>query len=93
MSAMRTLLIIVAGFVLLALFLGAGSLITGHKKTGSVPFWLFVAVWASVAGLNMWAGVVQAGYSVTEELPVFLAIFFVPVLAGYFFQRKLNKVS
>ena len=39
---------------------------------------IFIAVWFVAALANMWMGVVRAGYSIAEELPIFLAIFAVP---------------
>ena len=38
----------------------------------------YVVVWFVVAGANMWVGVSKAGYSVADELPIFLLIFGVP---------------
>jgi hypothetical protein len=35
-------------------------------------------VWLAVAAVNMWAGVAKAGYSVADELPIFLLIFALP---------------
>jgi hypothetical protein len=35
-------------------------------------------LWLLIAGSNMWVGVVKAGYSATEELPIFLLIFVIP---------------
>lgn len=32
------------------------------------------------AAFNMWIGVHQGGYSVTEELPIFLGIFALPTM-------------
>ena len=46
------------------------GLVTGAK--------LFIPLWLIVAGVNMWIGVSQAGYSVAEEFPIFLGIFAVP---------------
>ena len=34
------------------------------------------------AAINMWIGVRQAGYSATEEFPIFLGIFSVPALVA-----------
>jgi hypothetical protein len=39
---------------------------------------LFVAVWSAGAGINMWLGVSRAGYSVSEEAPIFLVVFLIP---------------
>jgi len=73
----RTALIILGGLVLLGIAVGvgralggAGAMVTGAK--------IFIPVWLALAGLNMWIGVARAGYSVMEELPIFLAIFAIP---------------
>lgn len=76
---MRTLVIILGGIALLALCLlvvrwlgppGPASLATGAK--------IFIPLWLIAAAINMWIGVASAGYSVAEELPIFLLIFAVP---------------
>jgi hypothetical protein len=46
-------------------------------------------VWV-VAAVNMWIGVTRAGYSVTEELPIFLLIFAVPVAVAMFVWWKFS---
>jgi len=44
---------------------------------------IFLPLWLVAAGVNMWLGVSQAGYSVADESPIFLGIFGVPAaLAG-----------
>jgi hypothetical protein len=44
----------------------------------------FVAVWFAVAAVNMWLGVARAGYSVADELPIFLLIFGAPAALAWF---------
>ena len=48
----------------------------------------FVVAWLVVAALNMWLGVAKAGYSVMDELPIFLLIFFVPTAAAILVKWK-----
>ena len=87
---MRTVIIIVAGFVLLGIGIFAGRL---FSRTGPQPMILgaqvFIALWLIAAGVNMWIGVTQAGYSVMEELPIFLAIYGLPAAAAGFIGWKL----
>jgi hypothetical protein len=88
-NTMHTILVILGGFVLMALCLlggrifggpGAASLITGLK--------LFLPLWLLGAGINMYIGVARAGYSVGEELPIFLLIYAVPAaVAGLLWWR------
>jgi len=82
---MRTLIIIAAGFVLLAVCLFAARLF-GRPLPESIVLGaqLFLPLWLGAAGANMWMGVSQAGYSVTEELPIFLLIFGLPATAAAF---------
>jgi len=82
---MRTMVIILGGLLLLGLAIlaarwfggpGAGAMVTAAK--------VFLPIWFVIALVNMWIGVAQAGYSVAEELPIFLVIFAVPaVIAGF----------
>jgi hypothetical protein len=74
---MRTIIIIVIGLVVLGVLVlgarfigGAGAMVTGAK--------VFIAIWLVAALVNMWVGVSRAGYSVAEELPIFLVIFAIP---------------
>lgn len=86
---MRTVIIIVGGLVLLGVFLfggrlmgGAGAMVTGAK--------IFIPLWLVAALYNMWVGVSRAGYSVTEELPIFLLIFAVPAFVAAFVWWKYS---
>lgn len=91
---MRTLVIIIGGLILLGIFLGAGKLLsTNRNRPYSGLFWTFVTTWAVLAGANMWVGVMEAGYTFMEELPIFLLIFLAPVVPGYFIQRRLQNTN
>jgi hypothetical protein len=46
-------------------------------------------LWLALAGLNMGIGVAKAGYSVAEELPIFLLIFGLPAVAAWLIQWRL----
>jgi hypothetical protein len=80
---MRTVLFIVAGFVLLAVCLGGAkvfaSSIAEPMRTAVIAFCL---IWFLVAAGNLWMGVATAGYSFMEELPIFLLIFGLPAAAA-----------
>ncbi len=88
---MRTLIIIAGGFVLLALCLFAGRLFgrTG-PETMIIGAKVFIPLWFAAAGVNLWIGVSQAGYSVMEELPIFLLIFGLPAAAAAFVWWKFS---
>ncbi|MGH8082971.1 MAG: hypothetical protein ACREP7_20500 [Lysobacter sp.] len=89
---MHTIMVILGGFILLALCLlggrlfggpGAAALITGLK--------LFLPLWLLGAGLNMYIGVARAGYSVAEELPIFLLIYAVPAAVAALLWWRLAR--
>jgi hypothetical protein len=88
---MRTMLIILGGFVLLALCILAASRFGGGAAAPiSRAVVTFIAVWFVVAAVNMWLGVARAGYSVREELPIFLLIFLLPAAAAVLVKWKLS---
>jgi len=77
---MRTAIIILVGFALWAACLGIAKLVANlSAPSATLATIAFVVVWLVAAGANMWIGVSQAGYSIREELPIFLLIFLLPV--------------
>ena len=63
-----------------------GCLLLGHAFGGGMPgavtgAKVFLPLWLVAASVNMWLGVSQAGYSIAEEFPIFLAIFGAPAEA------------
>ncbi len=82
---MHTLMLVVAGLVLLAVFLGAARVLARPFK-GLLP--IFFAVWLGATAVNMAIGVIHAGYSVAEEALVSLVIFGVPAAAAWFLARR-----
>jgi hypothetical protein len=79
-SAMHMLLVIIGGAVLLGVFALFGKL-WGADATGIViGAKIFIPVWLVIALVNMWVGVTKAGYSVSQELPIFLVIFAIPAV-------------
>ena len=86
---MRTALFLVAGFLLLGGVVLLGRLFAAQYPD-AVRFAVvaYVAVWFLVAGANMWLGVAKAGYSVGEELPIFLLIFAVPAVVAVVLKWK-----
>ena len=86
---MRTALLLLAGFLLLASVLIVGKLFsanypaaTGWGTAG------FIALWLVVTAANMWVGVNKAGYSASEELPILLLLFGVPALVAVVLKWK-----
>ncbi len=88
---MRTAIIIAGGFALLGLFLLAARWMGGgNAKAMVLATQVFIPVWVALAGVNMWIGVSQAGYSVAEELPILLLIVAPPAAAAAFAWWKLS---
>lgn len=80
----HTVWVILGGLVLLACVYG-GAAAMGRSLRGALP--LFAGVWAIAAGINLWVGVMHAGYTLAEELPIFVVVFAVPVLIGWVIAR------
>ena len=87
---MRTALFLLAGFLLLASTCILGKLLSGPFP--SAMKWatiLFALIWLALATLNLIGGVTRAGYSISEELPVFLLIVGVPLLSMIVLRWKV----
>jgi hypothetical protein len=87
----RTAIIILGGFALLAVCIVAARRFAGGATPpiGSTVA-SFIAAWFVIAAFNMWLGVARAGYSFKEELPIFLLIFLLPTAVALFVGWKLS---
>ena len=80
---MRTLLFLLVGFLLLAACMLLGRLFSSNYPGATYAATLiFVVLWLLISTANLWVGVAKAGYTLTEELPIFLFIFGVPTIAA-----------
>jgi hypothetical protein len=87
---MRTAIFILGGLALWALFLGASRIFThGSASALTTATVAFVAIWLVIAAGNMWGGVVRAGYTLREELPIFALIFLLPVAVAILVKWQL----
>jgi hypothetical protein len=43
-----------------------------------------------ISAANLWVGVAKAGYTLNEELPIFLLIFAVPALVAIFLKWRIS---
>jgi hypothetical protein len=87
---MRTVLFLLAGFLLLAaVYILARSFAAHYPGALGLALATYVMLWFAVAAFNMWVGVAKAGYSITEELPIFLLIFGVPAAVAAVVRWKL----
>lgn len=87
---MRTGLFLLAGF----LILGASVILTRlfGENVPAAATWstaAFLVLWLALVGFNMYVGVTRAGYSVGDELPVFLVLFAIPALAAALVKWKV----
>jgi hypothetical protein len=86
---MRTLFFLLGGCVLWTVCLGAAKLLANSSPDSTrIATGVFLVAWLVVAGANMWAGVTKAGYSVAEELPIFLLIFGLPAAVAVFVKWR-----
>jgi hypothetical protein len=83
---MHTIMVVLGGFLLLGLCLLAGRLM----KTMPIAALIFIPIWFGAALVNLWIGVSRAGYSVAEELPIFLAVFAIPAVVALFIWWKFS---
>ena len=80
---MRTAQFLVSGFLLLAATFILARLFSHNFPTAvKVALLGFIAVWLVLVSFNMWVGVVKAGYSLGEELPVLFVLFLPPAIVA-----------
>jgi hypothetical protein len=80
---MHTVKVIAGGFGLLVLCLLVGRWVGATPAVGLADaVKVFIPLWLLAAGINMWAGVSKAGYSVAEEAPIFLLVFALPTIVA-----------
>lgn len=80
---MHTLMVLVAGFVLLFFCQLVARAFGGEGvKPLAKAELLFIPLWFVVAAINMWIGITHAGYSFMEELPIFVVVFGIPAAAS-----------
>jgi hypothetical protein len=92
---MHTIMVVLGGFLLLVICLLAGRLTGGAgtalvTKTMAIAALIFIPIWLGAALINMWIGVSRAGYSVAEELPIFLLVFAIPAVVAVFIWWKFS---
>ena len=87
---MRSVIIIAGGLAVLCLFALAAWRFGGGAPAVVTAAKIFIPVWLAAALINMWIGVSRAGYSVAEELPIFLAIFAIPAVVAAFVWWKFS---
>ena len=88
---MHTVKVVGAGLGLLALCLLAGRSSGGRQgmSKGAVAF---LPLWLLGSGINMYAGMKEAGYSAADELPVAVGVFGGPALVAVGLRWKLQRL-
>lgn len=84
---MHTIKVIASGLLLLVICLGIGRMLGGPGAVGA-SVKLFIVLWLFGAAANLWFGVSRAGYSVIDELPIFLVVFLIPVAVALYIRWK-----
>ena len=83
---MHTVMVVLGGFLLLVVCLLAGR----WMKATAIAALIFIPIWFGAALINLWIGVSRAGYSVAEELPIFLVVFAIPAVVALFIWWKFS---
>ncbi len=78
---MHTILVIGSGLLLLAIGVAVARVTGGAGAMRSAAL-VFLPLWLVGAGVNLYVGVTKAGYTVAEELPIFLLVFALPAIAA-----------
>jgi len=86
---MHTVIVLAIGFGLLAACLIAGHVFGASAGLGTGAL-VFLPLWLTGAGINLYLGVKTAGYTVREELPIFLLVFAIPAIAALLAWWKLR---
>jgi hypothetical protein len=87
---MRTILFLLAGLLLLGASLLLAKLFSSnYPGAPMVATIAYLALWLIIAAFNMWVGVSKAGYSASEELPVFLLLFGIPAVLAIVLKWKV----
>lgn len=81
----HTAIVLVGGLLLLAAIYGAAR---WRGVSLRHAFLVFAALWAVAAAVNLWVGVAHAGYSLAEELPIFVFVYGIPTLIAWLWARR-----
>jgi hypothetical protein len=88
---MRTLMVVLGGLVLLALFALMGRELGGDSASLGRAAIYFIPVWLLLSAINLWIGVRSAGYSLAEEAPICAIIFAIPAAVAVFVWWKFAR--
>lgn len=86
---MHTIIVLAIGFALLVVCLFGGHSL-GSPSGLAVGALVFLPLWLIGAGINLYLGVKTAGYTVREEMPIFLLVFAIPAAVALLAWWKLR---
>lgn len=82
---MQTFLFVLAGFFFLGVSL---ALVRWRRISLPLAMQAYIVGWFVIAAGNFGFGVAVAGHAIGEELPVFIAVFLVPVSVALLIRAK-----
>jgi hypothetical protein len=86
---MHTIKMITLGLALLTICLVLGR--SGSSSRGiAIAALAFLPLWLIIAAANTYIVGASAGYSVTDEMPIFLLVFALPAIGAFVLWRKLR---
>jgi len=85
---MHMLMVTGGGLALLGLFLILARSWGPDPAIMAVVARAFIPVWLTITLLNLWIGVRHAGYTLLQELPVFVVVFGIPVAVAVALIRR-----
>ncbi|MEZ2409310.1 hypothetical protein AB6806_21200 [Bosea sp. RCC_152_1] len=88
---MHMLLVIIGGIAQLAVFALFGKLWGGDISGVAIAAKVFLPVWLAIAVVNLTVGVMRAGYTIYQELPILAAVFAVPAMIAAIMAWPLAK--
>ncbi len=83
---MHTIMVVSGGFLLLGVCLLIGRMIGALPAKAALAF---IPLWLVASCINMWVGVVSAGYTVAQEAPILLVVFGIPAVVAYLLSRRM----
>jgi hypothetical protein len=86
---MHTIIVVAVGLGLLGLCAVVGHVVGGAAGLARASI-IFLPLWFVAAAINLYVGVKRAGYSVKDEMPIFLLVFAVPAAVGLLIWWKLR---
>ena len=87
---MRTPLFLLVGLLLLAVCALLGRLFSSNYPGAPYAATVsFVILWLAISAANLWVGVTKAGYTLSEEFPIFLLIFLAPTALAVILKWKV----